>query len=824
MKLTKEDTILYGYTDRSSYNDYGRQGYAEIKHACLVPSDLYNGLKLETKVKHMSDATQLLDVLSNLAGINKYANLVVYFHNLKLDASYLRSVVRQKNSTCISYNDYHRLLPILQMLKKINANASDNNQDGLEGLKWKLEDKRKKLIKPDKYVNIDNHSYYLTVEGYIEIYKMLSNAWIDMVNDAGVIYESIYISDSFNPIHFRDSLKFFDIKMDQMAKQANVENYRDENDMIDHNDGWVPSHDDIVKYEGNVTALKTVVDKYIQKSTAWEIKAKRKPSLRMTRSAYAYNRLRSTLYASQTRNMTEAEQEFDRQFPSIEIGTWENLRRALVGGLVYVKPHASRYLDVGRGIAIDNNSEYSAAMCSDWFPCGKPSWHEGDMHDHIRSDRTKHMYIQAFTAKFRLKKNGIPMISKEYSTHHQPVISNNDLDRFQQTILLCDVDFSLFEKNYDIISIDYLYYYRFKAVYKPFKNYIETASAKKIHAAKMIAKYQEEGNDDEVAYWTDIKREAKVDINALPGKFSQKILNKINKIVTNVYGESKLDSDEGYTLDSSKYIPIAIWTNAYAREILFSGIDAVGSRFLYCDTDSVHFLGWDIPDKLSYLIDQFRLGYWKIDSKYRKARYIREKCYAEEIEKYDEQGNIVWETEAKVSGLSDASKRTEIRNVEDLKYTDERKPYSNNLVANNVSGGLVLTLEDRDLLPRTSSAPKYVDHKMIIDKLNHFLQTKVKTMENDPWNYDWKIINEREASLLKPIIGYYNVMIDDMDAVINLVGIDKAKRLVNKEVNSDKLLTVGMNGQSVQYITINQYQRQMTQLINNALLDLYTSI
>lgn len=822
MKLNTKDTILYGYTERSNKEDYKREGYAEIKYACLYPSKLYNGLKLDDEPDYLVGGSELLAKLSELAGRDKYAHLVVYFYNLKLDASYMRAIARQKNNVCMSYSDYYNLLPILQMFRKINADATDNNQDGMDGLSWKLSDPKKTLIKPDEYIKVSGKKYYRTVKGYMELFQLLANAWVDMVNDMGTLYESLYVADSFNVIHFRDCLKFYDVKIGQLAEQAKISTYRDElNEPVSHGDGWMPSDKELAEYAGNVKILQVVTDKYIKKSTNWEINAKRKPSLRMTRSAYAYHKLRSLLYINNTKNLKESERMFDSAFPSLEVGTWENLRPALLGGLVYIRPHNGRYLDVGEGMVVDNNSEYSAAMCSNWYPCGKPELAAGDMHDAIRDDQVKHMYIQAFTAEFKLKPDGIPMISKEYSKDHTPVMSNRDLQEFQKTLVLCDVDFKLFEENYNITSINYLYYYRFATIAYPFKAYIERAAEEKINAARMISKYQKEGNDELVAFWTEIKRENKIDINAIPGKFSQKTLNRVTKIKTDSYGESELECEKGYTLSASNYLPIAIWTNAYARRILFEGIHSVGDRFLYCDTDSVHFTGQDIPEALACFIDQSKLGYWKIESKYRRARYLREKCYAEDMEKLDKKGDVIYEVEAKISGLSDTSKKTEIKKIEDLKYTDEREKYKNNIVVLPVSGGLVLESEARDLLPRHEAKHQLLDCEKWLGILSGFLSEHVDKLQDETWAFEWKTSNEQEERLIESIVGYYRVMVERLDNLINIAGIMKARELVNQDLSEpDGISYLEVEHKRVPYITLKNYQIQMSRLVHIAMRNL----
>ena len=55
-------------------------------------------------------------------------------------------------------------------------------------------------------------------------------------------------------------------------------------------------------------------------------------------------------------------------------------------------------------------------------------------------------------------------------------------------------------------------------------------------------------------------------------------------------------------------------------------------RALYCDTDSIHFLGSedDIPPELAEYVDWLKtgeLGKWKVEGTFIAGRYIRSKTY-----------------------------------------------------------------------------------------------------------------------------------------------------------------------------------------------------
>ena len=92
------------------------------------------------------------------------------------------------------------------------------------------------------------------------------------------------------------------------------------------------------------------------------------------------------------------------------------------------------------------------------------------------------------------------------------------------------------------------------------------------------------------------------------------------------------------------YLPIGAFITAYAREktirtsqaIKDYSIEKYGKDlYIYSDTDSIHTLLPIEELKLFCDIDAVKLGAWKHEGTFTKARFVRQKCYIEEIE-----GNI----------------------------------------------------------------------------------------------------------------------------------------------------------------------------------------
>ena len=78
------------------------------------------------------------------------------------------------------------------------------------------------------------------------------------------------------------------------------------------------------------------------------------------------------------------------------------------------------------------------------------------------------------------------------------------------------------------------------------------------------------------------------------------------------------------------YLPVGVFVTSYARYKTITSAQSVYDRFLYADTDSLHLLGTEIPEGLD--VDPVRLGAWKHESTFTRAKFLRAKCYTEEID------------------------------------------------------------------------------------------------------------------------------------------------------------------------------------------------
>ena len=190
---------------------------------------------------------------------------------------------------------------------------------------------------------------------------------------------------------------------------------------------------------------------------------------------------------------------------------------------------------------------------------------------------------------------------------------------------MTSVDLKLFLEQYDVEDLRYIAGYKFKGKQGIFTEYIDKWTKVKIESTKL-------GNKGK-------RTMAKLMLNALYGKFATSLVTRAkipymqDDIVKYLIGDE--EDKKGL------YIPVGAFITSYAREKTIRTSQAIKDysistygedRYIYSDTDSIH-TTLPVEDLLKFCdIDDVALGYWKIESKFRKAKFIRQKCYLEDIE------------------------------------------------------------------------------------------------------------------------------------------------------------------------------------------------
>lgn len=321
---------------------------------------------------------------------------------------------------------------------------------------------------------------------------------------------------------------------------------------------------------------------------------------------------------------------FNQYFPELNPEIDKEVRESYKGGFTYVNP-LYKETQVGNGIVFDVNSLYPSRMVQEELPIGEPLPFEGK----YEYDPMFNLYVINFSCVFKIKEGKIPSIQIKNSFVFMP---NQYLESSNDEIVnltLTSPDFELFMEQYDVTDLTFHGGWKFKSVRGLFDNYIN--------------------------YWTEQKIKSKKEGNSSMYKISKLMLNSLyGKFGTGIYGARKipyLGDDEVVhfrmgDIEEKKgvYIPVASFITAYARGYTIRTSQAIRDwsiskygedLYLYSDTDSIHMRVYNEKEDVNDLsdiidIDDYILGYWKLESRFQKASFIRQKSYIEQ----DYEGNI----------------------------------------------------------------------------------------------------------------------------------------------------------------------------------------
>ena len=347
---------------------------------------------------------------------------------------------------------------------------------------------------------------------------------------------------------------------------------------------------------------------------------------------------------------------FDKLYPKLPLEVDKNIRKAYRGGFTYL---SDRFADkeIGDGIVFDVNSMYPGTMVNKELPIGKPLYFEGE-YEH---DENYPLFIQRITCQFELKKDHIPTIQ----------IKNNPLFRATEylkssrhevvELYVTNVDLKLMKEHYHLYELEYYEGFKFRSSVGMFEDYIRK--------------------------WMDVKENttgamrtlAKLMLNSLYGKFAS------NPDVTGKVPYLNDDNSLGFRMGEEEfkdpvYTAMGVFITSWSRDQVIRTAQSVYDRFIYCDTDSIHLTGTDIPEELKDDIDPVKMGYWDFEQSYFRGKYIRQKTYMYE---YMEDGEV--KTKVVCAGMPDVVK-------DKVTFDNFKKGFSESgkLLPKQVDGGVVL--------------------------------------------------------------------------------------------------------------------------------------
>lgn len=288
----------------------------------------------------------------------------------------------------------------------------------------------------------------------------------------------------------------------------------------------------------------------------------------------------------------------------------DDIRQAYKGGFTYCAPKFQGK-EIKEGIVLDVNSLYPSVMYYEALPYGEGKFFTGK-YEH---DSKYFLYIQNFKCCFQVKKDHIPTIQIKNNLSFVPTEYLESSNDQQVRLCLTSVDLDLFLDHYDIWDVEWLNGWKFRGTTGLFCAYID-----KWNKIKMESTIN--GNKG-------MRTLAKLMLNSLYGKFAlnPRVVSKTPYLDENGIVKYKTERPE---FRKPIYIPVGCFITAYARNKTIRSAQKVYDRFCYADTDSLHLIGLDIPENLE--IDPVKLGAWKHEATFSRAKFIRQKTYIEEID------------------------------------------------------------------------------------------------------------------------------------------------------------------------------------------------
>lgn len=317
----------------------------------------------------------------------------------------------------------------------------------------------------------------------------------------------------------------------------------------------------------------------------------------------------------------------------------EAVRPAYWGGISYVPPH-KRGLDYLHVHVMDINSSYPHKAAYSKLPYGKPLYEYGEGK---HPDMSKFWVAEALVEFKTWSKDHLPCIPSKSISEGRPLEVDKWVDDSKGIVKMSfsSIDYITIQESYDFEVVRWLWSIHWAWKVQP-----------------EVARFVNKNNDNKVKYnelakkatdpqqkieYKTIENRAKIDNNSFYGKFGEEVI-KYGK--TPYYEEDEegneeivweTDREDEQGEYNRKFLPVAMAITAWGRQQLVRLANLLGEHFLYCDTDSVHYLKEGGQEKVDKAIKDGllemhpnKLGAWDFEGYYTRGRFLRAKCYMEE--------------------------------------------------------------------------------------------------------------------------------------------------------------------------------------------------
>lgn len=289
-------------------------------------------------------------------------------------------------------------------------------------------------------------------------------------------------------------------------------------------------------------------------------------------------------------------------FPILPLDVDSDIRRAYRGGFTYANPKYQNQV-INGGASYDVNSLYPYIMYDRPLPYGVPIFFDGAP----EHDNEYPLWIASITIEATLKPGCVPCIQLKNTPGYSPTeYIDNTVE--PTDINVTNVDWELINDHYHVTIVSYNGGWKFLSRNDMFRAYIDKWSH---------VKQNSEGGERTLA---------KLMLNSLYGKYATNpdITGRYPEMIDGILHLS-IGPEE---LRDPVYTAAGVFITSWARDYTIRSAQALGDRFLYADTDSLHIIGTETPD---LWIDPKIMGAWKHEYNFTRARYVRAKCYAEEL-------------------------------------------------------------------------------------------------------------------------------------------------------------------------------------------------
>lgn len=374
---------------------------------------------------------------------------------------------------------------------------------------------------------------------------------------------------------------------------------------------------------------------------------------------------------------TLSKRKYEALFPVFDLKMDDSLRKAYRGGFTWLNERFANE-EIGEGIILDVVSLYPSRMYYCELPYGNPDYFEGE----YVYDKTHPLWIQCISCSFDLKEGYIPtiQIKKSFGRYKDNDYLKTSEGQIED-LFVTNVDWEIIKEHYHVENVSFGTGYKFMKVTGIFKEFID--------------------------YWIKIKSEntgairllAKLMLNSLYGKFAT------NPDITGKQPFLKKDGSTGFSVPKDEngeeiketkdpvYTPMGIFITSWARHMTITNAQKCFDRIIYCDTDSLHLTGTEYPEGL--VIGE-ELGNWSHENTFKRAKYIRQKTYINEL--YTKDGTKV---KVKCAGMTEKIKRKLTKRLianmpkhikDNLAFKEFKVGYTSygKLAPKHVSGGVVL--------------------------------------------------------------------------------------------------------------------------------------